>query len=524
LVEQLYRQEEHDYNMPPLVAVDEAGTPLGRIRDGDSVIFCCRRGEREIQLTRSFVDPDFSEHPVKPFKELTFVPMTLYHEDFSHLPVAFPPLEIKDTLGEVVSQHGLKQARIAESEKFAHVTHFFNGRSRGEFPGEVDVYIPSRKDVAPVDAPELRIEEVTQRTTDFLARGEHQLIVVNLANGDVIGHIDNRDANLHAAEVIDRCLGVLISSAQRNGYITTVTADHGVFEQMTTAQGKPSTAHTTNPVPFILVGEGYAPNQIKLRSGKLANVAPTLLEIMRLTKPKAMRCHSLIRRIAPVGERIDSHPNLMLLVILDGCGIGLRDESNPLFTASTPVLDHLNATCSLTRLKASGTAVGLLADKPGNSESGHMNIAAGRVVLQDDVRVERALKDGSWMRNPAFLHAIQAAQQNRGSLHLLALLSKKSSHGSMDYALQMLKLAQDRGMGRVFIHMIFDGRSTAPGSAPRLLVEFGMKMQRIGLGRIVTGIGRGYALDRDQNYQDRTRVAYEAMVYGKGREVNRWLA
>jgi 2,3-bisphosphoglycerate-independent phosphoglycerate mutase len=152
----------------------------------------------------------------------------------------------------------------------------------------------------------------------------------------------------------------------------------------------------------------------------------------------------------------------------------------------------------------------------GNSEAGHINIGAGRIVLQDEVRIEKALMDGSFYDNEVFLKAIKNAREREGALHLLALLSKKSSHGTMDYPIAILKMAKREGLKEVYIHLIFDGRSTKPGSAPRLLSEFEQEIEKIGLGKIVTGIGRGFALDRDNNYLEKTKVAYDALVFGKG--------
>jgi 2,3-bisphosphoglycerate-independent phosphoglycerate mutase len=209
----------------------------------------------------------------------------------------------------------------------------------------------------------------------------------------------------------------------------------------------------------------------------------------------------------------------VLLIILDGCGVGRKDETNPLFVAHTPVLDDLIKNVPYTELAASGEAVGLMKGKNGNSESGHMNIATGRIVLQDDVRIEQAIRDGSFYENEAFLLAIKNAKENNGSLHLLTMLSKGSSHGSMDYALELLQLAGRERLRRVFVHLIFDGRSTERGKTPALLSEFSKDMIDIGVGRIVTGMGRGYALDRDGNYLGKTKVAYDALVFGKGRKI-----
>jgi 2,3-bisphosphoglycerate-independent phosphoglycerate mutase len=194
-VRKLYREGMADYDLPPIVLADDDGSVANVIRDGDAVIFCCRRGEREIQLTRAFVDPSFKEFPKKNFQDLTFVTLTLYHEIFLNMPVdvAFPPLvKIKDTLGEVVSRFGLRQLRVAESEKFAHVTFFLNGCNSQFFPGEEDVRIPSPKGVPFDQIPELSSMAVADTVIKNIASDAHDLIIVNFANGDIIAHFDNR--------------------------------------------------------------------------------------------------------------------------------------------------------------------------------------------------------------------------------------------------------------------------------------------------------------------------------------------
>ena len=156
------------------------------------------------------------------------------------------------------------------------------------------------------------------------------------------------------------------------------------------------------------------------------------------------------------------------------------------------------------------------AGKAGNSEAGHMNIGAGRVILQDDVRLDMAMKDGSFYSNEVICQAIEEVKTRGSSLHLIGLLTEKSSHGSIDYPLAVLKMAKAAGLKDVFLHMIFDGRSTEPGSAPVLLEKLEKRVDEIGIGQIVTGIGRGIALDRDGNYE-RTKRAYDALVYGTGK-------
>ena len=244
--------------------------------------------------------------------------------------------------------------------------------------------------------------------------------------------------------------------------------------------------------------------------GALRDVAPTVLQIMGSPRPELMTGQSLLRGYPEVSEG-----RKVLLVVLDGWGLGREDETNPIFLADTPVWDRLSCQCPFATLKASGKAVGLLEGMAGNSEAGHMNIGAGRVVIQDDARIDLAIANGSVYENPVFLETIEAARRN-GALHLIALLSERSSHGSVAYPLALLQLAREKGLKQVYVHVIFDGRSTEPGGAPLLLEGLAREMETTGIGQIVSGVGRGLALDRDGNYE-KTRRAYDALVFGIGR-------
>ncbi len=208
-------------------------------------------------------------------------------------------------------------------------------------------------------------------------------------------------------------------------------------------------------------------------------------------------------------------PRKVLLVILDGWGNGPRDDDNPICLAPTPVWDGLLAHWPSTQLDASGAAVGLKPGKAGNSEAGHMNIGAGRVVIQDDVRLDEAIKNGTFTSNPVFARAMDAVKQGGTRLHLIGLLTEKSSHGSIDYPLALAAMAKTAGLEQVYLHMILDGRSTEPGSAPALLRMLDEKLCEAGPGQIVTAIGRGIALDRDGNYA-KIKKAYDALVSGTG--------
>jgi 2,3-bisphosphoglycerate-independent phosphoglycerate mutase len=507
-VNALYAEGQTDYSLEPLILVNKLSQPIGRIRDGDAVIFCCRRGEREVELTEAFTEAGFSHFSRPGFQNLNFVILTLYHEKFKDLPIAFAPSNIKDTLGELVSRAGLRQLRTSESEKFAHVTFFFNGGNNQPFTGEDDVRIPSPKGVSFDQLPELSLPQVTEQVLQGIGK-KYDLIVTNFANGDIIGHTANNDAKIQCASLVDHRLGQVVEAARGAGYVTLITADHGNLEEMFTSEGTPHVAHTTNPVQFILIDPASF-STVSLRDGKLADLAPTVLSALGLEQPPAMDGETLAPGYDWGGKR---H---VLLIILDGWGIGKDDASNPIFLAPTPVWDELIQHYPSSRLQAAEEAVGLQAGKAGNSEAGHMNIGAGRVVLQDDVRLDRAMKDGSFYTNEVFLRTIDDVKQRGTSLHLLGLLTEKSSHGSIDYPLALLKMAKDRGLENVFLHVIFDGRSTEPGSAPALLKKLEAQVDKIGVGQVVSGVGRGIALDRDGNY-GKIKRAFDAFVYGVGK-------
>ena len=515
-VREAYDAGQTDYSLEPIVLVDGQGKPVGRIEDGDGVVFCCRRGEREIQLTEAFVERERDLFPRREFRNLPFVILTLYHEKFKDLPVAFAPTKIKDTLGEIASRAGLRQLHIAESEKFAHVTFFFNGGNNQPFPGEVDVRVPSPQGVPFEQVPELSAAQVAEQILLGI-REQYDLIVANFANGDVIGHSQNREAKIRCAELVDARLAQVVKGALEAGYVVLVTADHGNLEAMTSPDGTPHVSHTANPVPLLLL-DGRTGSYASVRDGRLADVAPTVLQAMGIYPPcvPPAAAGGSEAGVSLVGEHAWGGPRRVLLLILDGWGIGSKDDTNPIWLARTPVWDELIRRHPHAQLQASGDAVGLKPGNAGNSEAGHMNIGAGRVVLQDDTRLDLAMKDGSFYTNEILCRVIDEVRQRRASLHLIGLLTEKSSHGTIDYPLALLRMAQTSGLSRVYLHIIFDGRSTQPGSAPAMLEKLERQVDEIGIGQIVTGFGRGIALDRDGNYA-KTRRAYDALVFGVGK-------
>jgi 2,3-bisphosphoglycerate-independent phosphoglycerate mutase len=268
--------------------------PEGLIGDGDGVIFFNFRADRARELTRAFTEENFKEFPRKRRINLsTYVTMTQYDETFN-IPVAYPPREIRRILGEIASQAGIRQLRIAETEKYAHVTYFFNGGEEKKFPGEERILIPSPKDVATYDLkPEMSARPVTDALTKYLREQDVGLVIANYANADMVGHTGNFEASVRAVEVIDECLGKVIDAALSKRGTVLITADHGNIEQLIDYDtGMPHTAHTMNLVPVILVDEER--KKCRLNQGSGVDVAPTVLQLLGLPQPQEMTGHSLI--------------------------------------------------------------------------------------------------------------------------------------------------------------------------------------------------------------------------------------
>ena len=245
--------------------------------------------DRAREITRSLVDPDFDGF-TRQFFPVTFVCNTEYDASMPNVEVAFPRVSVNNGLGEYLSHVGMTQLRIAETEKYAHVTFFFNGGSETVFPGEDRVLVPSPK-VATYDLqPEMSAAEVTEQCVARIESGAYDVIILNFANCDMVGHTGVYDAAVKAVETVDTCVGRVVDATLKMGGIAIITADHGNAEQMTEPDGSPMTAHTTNPVPFILCGAGT-----ELRSGgRLADIAPTILDVMGLACPPEMDGKTLI--------------------------------------------------------------------------------------------------------------------------------------------------------------------------------------------------------------------------------------
>ena len=262
--------------------------PDGTISDNDSIIFFNYRPDRAREITRAIVDPDFDGF-AREFFPTTYVCNTEYDASMPNVLVAWPRIAVKNGLGEYLSSMGMTQLRIAETEKYAHVTFFFNGGVEKQYPGEDRVLVPSPK-VATYDLqPEMSAFEVCDKCVERIESGAYDVIILNFANCDMVGHTGVLEAAIKAVETVDTCVGRVVDATLKMGGIAMVTADHGNAEDMKQPDGSPMTAHTTNLVPFILCGAGT-----ELRPGRLADIAPTILDVMGLACPPEMDGETLI--------------------------------------------------------------------------------------------------------------------------------------------------------------------------------------------------------------------------------------
>jgi 2,3-bisphosphoglycerate-independent phosphoglycerate mutase len=295
-VEQSYMQDVNDEFVLPTVIVDAQGRPVAKVEDGDSMIFFNFRADRAREITRAFVDEEFPgfERPERP--HVHYVCLTEYDVTID-APVAFPPQNLENTLGEVLGKVGLKQLRLAETEKYAHVTFFFNGGVEEPNQGEERILVPSPKVAAYDLQPEMSAPELTGKLLEVLRANIYDVIIFNFANPDMVGHTGVFKATIEALEAIDKFLGEIAKACQDVGGTLLVTSDHGNAEsKIDLTTGLPLTAHTSNPVPFIVVDERLKNYNLR-EDGALCDIAPTMLELLRIPLPAEMTGRTLFRQV-----------------------------------------------------------------------------------------------------------------------------------------------------------------------------------------------------------------------------------
>ena len=512
-----YRSGQEDEALEPIVRVDGSGKPVGKISEGDSLIFYDIRGEREVELTESLTDPSFSHFSTKKL-DLHYVTLIEYSRALD-VKIAFPPEEhLKNTLTEVLGGAGFRVVKISESEKAIHIGYFFNGKSEDVFPCEERIVIPSPQVADYAVVPDMSAAGVATAVEKALARDGRMFVLANLANVDVVGHIEDKEAVLAAVEAVDRTLGRIIDAARREKAALIVTADHGTVEEWLYPDGTVNTGHTKNPVPFILADfSGIEEGPVSLMSaGELADVAPTLLRLAGIAVPPEMTGRNLVEAAgSPVRPRMK-----ILLLILDGWGRREDAFGNMIVEAPTPRFDELWAACPHSTLASFGEAVGMPQGTVGNSEAGHLHLGAGRRVLLDRVKIDKAIADGSFFRNEAFLQAADEARKKDKALHLMGIVSHYSSHGTIRHLFALLRLAREAGVKKVFVHSFIGRRGERPESGVLYVEKVEETCRELGVGEVVTVMGRFWSLDREENWH-RIEKAYRALVDGAGTKVRR---
>jgi 2,3-bisphosphoglycerate-independent phosphoglycerate mutase len=291
-IENSYKKNITDEFIKPCVIVDEAQQPLAQIRNGDVVICFNFRTDRCREITQVLTQIDLPDFGMKKLS-LDYTTMTEYDHSFKNVHIIFNNDNLRNTLGEILEQHHLKQIRIAETEKYPHVTFFFSGGREIPFEGEKRILIPSAK-VATYDLkPEMSAYEVTEALLPEIKNHTADFICLNFANADMVGHTGIWEAAIKAVETVDKCVEKVVTTGLENGYTSFVTADHGNADYMINEDGTPNTAHTLNPVPFFIIDKDWAG---KIKPGKLGDIAPTILTLMDISVPKEMTGEILIHK------------------------------------------------------------------------------------------------------------------------------------------------------------------------------------------------------------------------------------
>ena len=291
-IQNSYNKEITDEFIKPIIMVDKNNNPIAKVEEDDVIVFFNFRTDRGRQLTRALTQEEFPEYNMHTLP-LHYVTMTNYDNSFKNISVIYPKENLTETLGEVLEHNNKKQIRIAETEKYPHVTFFFSGGREKEFKGESRLLCPSPK-VATYDLqPEMSAKDIEEAIVPELQKQEADFICLNFANTDMVGHTGVMKAAIKAAETVDACLKNVVTTALENNYSSIIIADHGNSETMINEDGSPNTAHTTNPVPLILVEKD---KENKIHDGILGDIAPTVLDLLKIKQPKSMTQKSLLKK------------------------------------------------------------------------------------------------------------------------------------------------------------------------------------------------------------------------------------
>jgi 2,3-bisphosphoglycerate-independent phosphoglycerate mutase len=499
--------------------MDSSNKPIGRFKDGDYVIFYDIRGEREIQLTKCLTDNSFRHFQVDRNMNLNFVTMIEYHPSLKTKHAFSQDAEIKNTLSEVITKAGFEVLKVAESEKAVHIGYFMNGKTNKVLPKEDTVIVPSPHNVSSYsDCPEMSANEVVKEIAKGINKSKYKITIGNFANVDVVGHEENENSVIKAVEAVDASLGKIMDVCQKTNTILIVTSDHGTVEEWLYKDGSINTGHTKNQVPFIIADFSIedSDNLILKEKGELADISPTIIDLIGLEKPSEMTGESLF--VDSVKRKCTSN---ILLLILDGWGLRKEEYGNLIKKAKTPNFDFLWNKYPHTYLKSSGEAVGMPPNTVGNSEAGHLHIGAGRRILLDRVKIDKAIEDGGFFNNEAFVWAMQGAKYHKKALHLLGIVSHYSSHGTIKHLFALLQMAKKAGVREVFVHSLLGRRGEKPESGKIYISKVIKKCHEMGIGEVVSIMGRYWALDREENW-DRIEKAYRCLVYGEGRQAHKY--
>jgi len=379
------------------------------------------------------------------------------------------------------------------------------------------IVVPSPEGVANYAlTPEMSAPEVADKICANLDNPDFPVIVANISNVDVVGHIEDQEAILKAVQSVDQALGKIWEACEEKGTTLIVTADHGTVEEWYYPDGAINTGHTKNPVPFVLAdfSSEDLPRWALREKGELTDVAPTVLELLGLQKPEEMTGSSLIENDPKDGRTARK----VLLLILDGWGMRKEENGNLIHKASTGFFDRIWSRYPHAELEAAGEAVGMPSGTVGNSEAGHLHIGAGRRIFLDRVKIDKSIEDGSFFQNPAFLWAMEKAKEQDKAVHLLGIVSHYSSHGTIDHLFALLRMAKNVGVNKVFVHALLGRRGERPESGAIYVAKVAEMCQELSLGKVATVIGRFWALDREFNW-DRVEKTYRALIHGEGTPV-----